>query len=250
MTSPLVTSDTSSVALEPGGTQYLLSLAQMALVASVEIPERWGGPGLTSQLLQCLLRCPQYEVREVALGGVLRRLQEEEEEQRAQWLDKTTLSHLTSLALQETHPQCLAKVGPHKHTHTHKHYRKCICLGVFERLYVCLVVLWMCVCRGGGVYLTLPVLSLSPRPTPSHILASGSGHAERWDRPAGCVFPCCCRRVCVFSLFGGFVCVCVFGFAFFARRCLTARPLKFKESALLSGASLRQGHADPAGLLP
>ncbi|KAK5908110.1 hypothetical protein CgunFtcFv8_016195 [Champsocephalus gunnari] len=72
-----------------------------------------GGPQPKSQLLQCLLKAPQYEVRELALEGVLRRLQEEEEEEEErghQWLDQTTLSSLTSLALHETHPQCLAKV--------------------------------------------------------------------------------------------------------------------------------------------
>ncbi|XP_049927427.1 thyroid adenoma-associated protein [Epinephelus moara] len=111
MASDLVTTDTSSTTLGPGSTQYLLSLARMALSASVEIPELWRGLQLTSQLLQCLLQCPQYEVRELALEGVLKRLQEEEEKtKRPQWLDETTLSNLTSLALHETHPQCLAKV--------------------------------------------------------------------------------------------------------------------------------------------
>ncbi|XP_059214737.1 thyroid adenoma-associated protein [Centropristis striata] len=115
MSSDLVTSSTSSTALGPGSTQYLLSLARVALSASVELPELWGGARLTSQLLQCLLQSPQYEVRELALEGVLRRLQEEEEEEeekkrRPQWVEETTLSNLTSLALHETHPQCLAKV--------------------------------------------------------------------------------------------------------------------------------------------
>uniref|UniRef100_A0A3B4WC26 tRNA (32-2'-O)-methyltransferase regulator THADA n=1 Tax=Seriola lalandi dorsalis TaxID=1841481 RepID=A0A3B4WC26_SERLL len=115
MASDLVISDSSSNTLGPGSTQYLLSLARMSLSASVEIPELWRGPQLTTQLLGCLLQCPQYEVRELALEGVLRTLQEEEEEEegtkrRPQWLDETTLSHLTSLALHETHPQSLAKV--------------------------------------------------------------------------------------------------------------------------------------------
>ncbi|XP_031732003.1 thyroid adenoma-associated protein [Anarrhichthys ocellatus] len=116
MASELVTPDSSSTAPGPGGTQYLLSLARVALSASVEIPELWGGPGPASRLLRCLLQCPQYEVRELALEGVLRRLQEEEEEEeeekkrRPEWLDQTTLSNLTGLALHETHPQCLAKV--------------------------------------------------------------------------------------------------------------------------------------------
>lgn len=116
MTSDLVNSDTSSPALGPGSTQYLLSLARVALSASVEIPELWGSPRLVTPLLQHLLRCPQYEVRELALEGVLRRLQEEEK-RRPQWLDETTLSNLTRLALYETHPQCLAKVRPPPHTH-------------------------------------------------------------------------------------------------------------------------------------
>ncbi|XP_070697363.1 thyroid adenoma-associated protein [Pempheris klunzingeri] len=113
MASDLVTSDTPPRMLAPGGTQYLLSLARLALSASVEIPELWGGLQLTGQLLPRLLRCPQYEVREVALEGVLGRLQEEEEEEKKsgpRWLDGTTVSNLTSLALHETHPQCLAKV--------------------------------------------------------------------------------------------------------------------------------------------
>ncbi|KAF0027159.1 hypothetical protein F2P81_019900 [Scophthalmus maximus] len=114
MASDLVISDASSTALGPGSTQYLLSLARVALSASVEIPELWRAPHLTTQLLSCLLQFSQYEVRELALQGILRSLQEEEEEEeknrRHQWLDETTLSNLTSLALHEPHPQCLAKV--------------------------------------------------------------------------------------------------------------------------------------------
>ncbi|XP_071780883.2 thyroid adenoma-associated protein [Centroberyx gerrardi] len=112
--SELVASDGSSATPpRPGSTQYLLSLARVALGASVEIPELWGGPRLGARLLERLLLCPQYEVRELALEGILRRLGEEEEEERKRrppWLDETTLSNLTSLALHETHPQCLAKV--------------------------------------------------------------------------------------------------------------------------------------------
>lgn len=111
MASDLVTLPAPAAAPGPGSTQYLLSLARVALGASVEIPELWGGPRPTSQLLQCLLQSPQYEVRELVLEGVLRRLQQEEEKTGTpQWLDETTLSNLTSLALHETHPQCLAKV--------------------------------------------------------------------------------------------------------------------------------------------
>ncbi|XP_056291229.1 thyroid adenoma-associated protein isoform X3 [Pseudoliparis swirei] len=115
MASELVTSDSSSRTLGLGGTQYLLSLARVALSASVDIPELWGGPRPASRLLWCLLQHPQFEVRELALEGVLRRLQEEaeeeeEEKKRPEWLDAATLSNLTSLALHETHPRCLAKV--------------------------------------------------------------------------------------------------------------------------------------------
>lgn len=115
MASELVTSDSSSSTLGLGGTQYLLSLARVALSASVDIPELWGGPRSASRLLWCLLQHPQFEVRELALEGVLRRLQEEaeeeeEEKKRPEWLDEATLSNLTSLALHETHPRCLAKV--------------------------------------------------------------------------------------------------------------------------------------------
>ncbi|XP_065815241.1 thyroid adenoma-associated protein isoform X1 [Labrus bergylta] len=109
MDSELITADSPR---GPGSTQYLLSLARLALSASLEAPELWGGPELSSRLLQSLLLCPEYEVREETLQEVLRRLQEDQEEEerkRPQWLDETTRSNLTSLALHEKHPQCLAK---------------------------------------------------------------------------------------------------------------------------------------------
>lgn len=113
MTSELVNSNKSpSISLGPGSTQYLLSLARVALNASVEIPKLWGSPELVSHLLQC----PDYEVRELTLERVLKRLQEEDL-RRPEWLDKTTQSNLTSLAFHETHPRCLAKVRMHTHTH-------------------------------------------------------------------------------------------------------------------------------------
>ncbi|KAM4607989.1 thyroid adenoma-associated protein [Polymixia lowei] len=109
-------SATLSSGLGPGTTQYLLSLARVALSVSVESPVLWGSPQLGAQLLDRLLQCPHYEVRELVVEGLLRRLEaddEEEEEERKRrppWFDETTLSNLTSLALHETHPQCLAKV--------------------------------------------------------------------------------------------------------------------------------------------
>lgn len=110
LASELVMSDISSATLVPGRTQYLLSLTRVAFSTSVE-----RGPQMMTQLLGCLLQCPQYEVRKLALEGVLMALQEEGEEKktRPQWLDETTLSNLTSQAFHETHPQCLAKVRPH-----------------------------------------------------------------------------------------------------------------------------------------
>ncbi|KAK2823947.1 hypothetical protein Q5P01_021122 [Channa striata] len=110
MASDLVLSSTSAPS-GPGGTQCLLSLARVALSAGVEIPDLWGRPHSTSQLLQCLLQCPQYEVRQLGVEGVLKRLLEQKvEKRRPQWLDETTVCNLTSLAVHETHPQCLAKV--------------------------------------------------------------------------------------------------------------------------------------------
>ncbi|XP_017296045.1 thyroid adenoma-associated protein isoform X2 [Kryptolebias marmoratus] len=108
MSSELLTSDLSAVS-GPGSTQYLLSLAQMALSASVQIPELWQSSQLTNQLLEHLLRAPHYEVREVAVESLLRSLKEEDL-MRTQWLDQSTMSNLIHLALHEKHPQCLAKV--------------------------------------------------------------------------------------------------------------------------------------------
>lgn len=112
LSSHLVAPD-NAVSLQPGSTHYLLSLARVALSACVEIPDLWGG---THGLLRCLLRCPQYEVRELGLGGLLTSLDGGGGTgRRPAWLDETTMSDLTGLALHETHPQCLAKVGPHTH---------------------------------------------------------------------------------------------------------------------------------------
>ncbi|XP_062319840.1 thyroid adenoma-associated protein isoform X2 [Osmerus eperlanus] len=117
LASELVTSDpapTPAGPLDPGTTQYLLSLARLAVSVSVEVPQLWGappGPWGGPQLLGCLLRCPHYEVRELALEGVVRRLEGEAGETRGlPGLDEDTVSSLTSLALHETHPLCLAKV--------------------------------------------------------------------------------------------------------------------------------------------
>uniref|UniRef100_A0A8C5DWK7 tRNA (32-2'-O)-methyltransferase regulator THADA n=1 Tax=Gouania willdenowi TaxID=441366 RepID=A0A8C5DWK7_GOUWI len=108
--SELVSGPTSSPGLGLGSTQYLLSLARLALCA-VERPLRWESRELSDRLLEGLLQRPEYEVRELALEGVLRRLQEEEQEvdDRKWMMNESSLCQLTSLALNETHPQCLAK---------------------------------------------------------------------------------------------------------------------------------------------
>ncbi|KAG7253551.1 hypothetical protein CRUP_033562, partial [Coryphaenoides rupestris] len=101
---PLVSS------LGPGAVQYLLSLTRVALSAGLERPwrELWGGGGggaeSGARLLDGVLRCPVYEVRELALDGLLQKLgveekeeeekgeeEEEEEEEKHTWLDQNTL---------------------------------------------------------------------------------------------------------------------------------------------------------------
>ncbi|CAL8299345.1 unnamed protein product [Merluccius merluccius] len=112
---PTVATASVLSSLGPGAVQYLLSLTHVALGASLERPwrELWGGAEPGARLLESVLRGPLYEVRELALDGLLKKLggeEEEEEQKKPTWLDKTTLSTLSSLALHETHPQCLAKV--------------------------------------------------------------------------------------------------------------------------------------------
>lgn len=129
MASELVTpGGPSAVCDPPGTTQYLLSLARLALSASVESPLLWGmeEDGNTSRgplLLGCLLQCPHYEVRELALGEVLKRLERERDEEKGEgersshWPQETIISNLTTLALHEAHPQSLAKVRHHGEGH-------------------------------------------------------------------------------------------------------------------------------------
>ncbi|KAM6956245.1 thyroid adenoma-associated protein [Aplochiton taeniatus] len=97
--------------LGPGTTQYLLSLTRLALSASLEHPQLWGPhPHQGTLLLGRLLASPHYEVRGLALEGVLGASEGTATPGRHPWLDQTTLSTLASMALHETHPQCLAKV--------------------------------------------------------------------------------------------------------------------------------------------
>ncbi|XP_015229151.1 PREDICTED: thyroid adenoma-associated protein isoform X1 [Cyprinodon variegatus] len=109
--SELIHPDSSSPSLVPGSTQYLLSLAQLGLSVCVDSPHLWRGFEQRKQLLYSLLHSPHYEVRELALEGILRKLYEEEEEEKSPlWLDETTMSDLTNMAVHETRQQCLAKV--------------------------------------------------------------------------------------------------------------------------------------------
>ncbi|XP_035256755.1 thyroid adenoma-associated protein [Anguilla anguilla] len=91
----------------PGATQYLQSLARVAASASTEDPELWGAGSRGPRILGCLLQCPQYEVRHLALEAVLRRL-----ERAADTPGDPGPAHysFTSMALHERHPQCLTKV--------------------------------------------------------------------------------------------------------------------------------------------
>nr|XP_015799588.2 thyroid adenoma-associated protein [Nothobranchius furzeri] len=111
MASELVTPDSPAVP-GPGTVQYLLSLTQLALSASVELPDLWQSAQQVNGLLERLLLSPHYEVREAAAESFLRSLKEEKDDvkQKPQWLEKINVSNLTSMALHEKHPQCLAKV--------------------------------------------------------------------------------------------------------------------------------------------
>ncbi|RXN24870.1 thyroid adenoma-associated [Labeo rohita] len=101
----------------PGATQYLQSLAHLAISVCVESPQLWDCPesdGFRRDLLERLLRCPHYEVRLFALEQFLRRLQKTEEECQRRGQGPLpfdlSVSSLTSLALHETYPACQAKV--------------------------------------------------------------------------------------------------------------------------------------------
>lgn len=95
----------------PGATQYLQSLAHIAISICVESPHLWNCPeseGFQRDLLERL-----YEVWLFPLEQFFRRLQKTEEEcQHGQGPLPFDLrvSSLTSLALHETHPGCQAKV--------------------------------------------------------------------------------------------------------------------------------------------
>lgn len=98
----------------PGATQYLQSLANIALNICVDSPHLWQcleSERIQKDLLMCLLQCQHYEIRLFTLERLLERLQRAEtESQRGLWPFEACVSSLTCLALHETHPGCQAKV--------------------------------------------------------------------------------------------------------------------------------------------
>ncbi|XP_016129375.1 thyroid adenoma-associated protein homolog [Sinocyclocheilus grahami] len=102
----------------PGATQYLQSLAHIAVSVCVESPHLWDCPesaGFQRDLLERLLRCLHYEVRLFVLDQLLRRLQKTEEDSQHRGQGPLpfdlSVSSLTSLAFHETYPGCQAKCG-------------------------------------------------------------------------------------------------------------------------------------------
>lgn len=101
----------------PGATQYLQSLARIAISICVESPHLWqclASDRIQKDLLMHLLQCQHYEVRLFALEQLLKRLQTIQEESQRGREDplhfELCVSSLTCLALHETHPGCQAKV--------------------------------------------------------------------------------------------------------------------------------------------
>ncbi|XP_035387280.1 thyroid adenoma-associated protein isoform X1 [Electrophorus electricus] len=105
--------------LGPGAPQYLLSLSRLATSIATETAGLWAGlgtdrDGAQADLLRRMLECPHYEVRQLVLERLLERLEADQEStQRTDpWplLSDLSTATLTSLALHEPHPTCLAKV--------------------------------------------------------------------------------------------------------------------------------------------
>ncbi|XP_065153408.1 thyroid adenoma-associated protein isoform X1 [Paramisgurnus dabryanus] len=98
----------------PGATQYLQSLASIAISICVDSPHLWQSlesERIQKDLLMCLLQCQHYEIRLFALERLLERLQRAKtESQCGPWPFEPCVSSLTHLALHETHPGCQAKV--------------------------------------------------------------------------------------------------------------------------------------------
>lgn len=101
----------------PGATQYLQSLARIAVSICVESPQLWlclESDRIQKDLLMRLLRCQHYEVRLFALEQLLKRLQTTQEDSQCGCEGtlpfELCVSSLTCLALRETHPGCQSKV--------------------------------------------------------------------------------------------------------------------------------------------
>ncbi|XP_057197470.1 thyroid adenoma-associated protein isoform X2 [Triplophysa rosa] len=101
----------------PGVTQYLQSLARIAISICVESPHLWQcleSDRIQKDLLIHLLQCQHYEIRLFALEQLLKRLQTTQEESQCGREGplhfELCVSNLTCLALHETHPGCQAKV--------------------------------------------------------------------------------------------------------------------------------------------
>ncbi|XP_076852074.1 tRNA (32-2'-O)-methyltransferase regulator THADA-like, partial [Brachyhypopomus gauderio] len=98
----------------PGAPQYLQSLTRLAASLATE---RWAsletdGGVWWEHVLTHLLGWPHYEVRQLALERLLEKIEEEQENTRHTdlWpLPSELCTILTSLALHELHPTCLAK---------------------------------------------------------------------------------------------------------------------------------------------
>ncbi|KAL6487447.1 hypothetical protein MHYP_G00040730 [Metynnis hypsauchen] len=101
----------------PGATQYLQSLARLATIVAMKSAGVWGtqeADGMQKDLLQRLLQCPHYEVRQLALERLLERFEKDREKMQCSDLQSVpfdlNVTTLTHLALHEPHPMCLAKV--------------------------------------------------------------------------------------------------------------------------------------------
>lgn len=101
----------------PGVTQYLQSLARIAISICVESPHIWQcleSDRFQKDLLIHLLQCQHYEVRLFALEQLLKRLQTMQEVSQCgregSLHFELCVSNLTCLALHETHHGCQAKV--------------------------------------------------------------------------------------------------------------------------------------------
>ncbi|XP_066534782.1 thyroid adenoma-associated protein isoform X2 [Hoplias malabaricus] len=101
----------------PGATKYLQSMTHLATDVCIVSPTLWatqGPDGMQRDLLRCLLQSQHYEVQQLALERLLERLEIDQEKK--QCTDPHVLpfdlsvTTLTRLVLNETHPMCLAKV--------------------------------------------------------------------------------------------------------------------------------------------